>query len=164
PPYLTSKVRPFRPCQPALDHFPIRNWNRARSYALKVQTRQLLGENDPAGLLRLRSALAAYLRESRGVLCTADQVLVTAGTQQALSLIADCLISRDGPVWIEDPGYLGARAAFLRAGATLIQINVEQEGLCVSTNAKTRRPLLIYTTPSRQFPLGITMSLSRRLA
>jgi GntR family transcriptional regulator/MocR family aminotransferase len=89
--------------------------------------------------------------------------MVTAGTQQALSLIADCLVTRDDPVWIEDPGYLGARAAFLRAGAALIPIGVDKEGLCVSTNIKTRRPLLIYTTPSHQCPLGMTMSLTRRL-
>ena len=163
PVYSSNKIRPFRPCQPALDHFPIRNWNRARSYALRVQKSQLLFESDSAGLLRLRSALATYLRESRGVRCTADQVMITAGSQQALSLIADCLISRNDPVWIEDPGYLGARAAFLRANAALIPISVDQEGLCVQTNAKTRPPRLIYTTPSRQFPLGTTMSLSRRL-
>ena len=164
PPSLSSNARPFRPCQPALDLFPIRLWNRARSYALRAQARQLLGENDSGGLLRLRSTLAIYLRESRGVRCTADQVLVTAGTQQALSLIADCLVSRDDAVWIEDPGSLGARAAFLRAGAALIPISVDQEGLCISTNTTTRHPVLIYTTPSHQFPLGITMSLSRRLA
>jgi GntR family transcriptional regulator/MocR family aminotransferase len=163
PSYLSSQIRPFRPCQPALEHFPIRNWNRARSYALRSQTKQLLTENGSAGLPRLRAALATYLRESRGVRCTADQVMITAGTQQALSLIADCFVSPGDPVWIEDPGYLGARAAFLRAGASLIPIPMDREGLTLPVSAQTRRPLLIYTTPSRQFPLGITMSLSRRL-
>lgn len=164
PRYVTDKIQPFRPCQPASDHFPIRNWNRARSYALGTQIKELLNESDAAGLPRLRTALATYLHESRGVHCTADQIIITAGTQQALSLIADCLVRRRDPVWIEDPGYLGARAAFLRAGADLIPITVDQEGLRVPANPRTRRPLLIYTTPSRQFPLGITMSLSRRLA
>ena len=163
PVYSSNKIRPFRPCQPALDHFPIRNWNRARSYALRNQTSQLLVESESAGLLRLRSALAAYLRESRGVRCTSEQVMITAGTQQALSLISACLLTRDDPVWIEDPGYLGARAAFLRAGAALVPISVDQEGLSVPPGTKTKRPRLIYTTPSRQFPLGTTMSLSRRL-
>ena len=164
PSYSSNRARPFRPCQPALDHFPIRNWNRARSYALRTQKRQLLAENDVAGLPRLRTALATYLREARGVRCTADQVMVTAGTQQALSLIADSLLNRGDPVWIEDPGYLGARAAFLQAGATLIAVSVDHEGLSIPANANAKRPRLIYTTPSRQFPLGITMSLSRRLA
>src|SRR5262249_38309910 len=136
PPYLSGKIRPFRPCQPALDHFPIRNWNRARSYALKTQTKELLTESDVAGLPRLRTALATYLHESRGVRCTADQIIVTSGSQQALSLIADCFVRRSDPVWIEDPGYLGARAAFLSAGATLIPMSVDQEGLCVPTSAR----------------------------
>src|SRR5690242_12535392 len=83
PPYSTNKVRPFRPCQPALDHFPSRNWNRARAYAVRGQTKELLTESDPAGLPRLRAALATYLRESRGVRCTAEQVMVTGGTQEA---------------------------------------------------------------------------------
>ena len=164
PRYQTNRIQPFRPCQPASDHFPIRNWNRARSYALRTQPKELLTESDAAGLPRLRTALATYLHESRGVRCSADQIIVTAGTQQALSLIADCFVRRDDPVWIEDPGYLGARAAFLRAGANLIPISVDQEGMRVPANLRSRRPLLIYTTPSRQFPLGITMSLSRRLA
>jgi GntR family transcriptional regulator/MocR family aminotransferase len=164
PTYSSSKVLPFRPCQPALDHFPIRNWNRARSYALRTQARQLLSESDPAGLPRLRAALATYLRESRGVRCAADQVIVTAGAQQGLSLIADCFVSPGDPVWIEDPGYLGARAAFLRTGAALIPVPVDGEGMRIPSDATIKRPRLIYTTPSRQFPLGITMSLSRRLA
>ena len=164
PQYSTNKIRPFRPCQPASDHFPIRNWNRARSYALKQQAKELFTEGDAAGLPRLRSALATYLRESRGVRCTADQIIVTTGSQQALSLIADCFLRRGDPVWIEDPGYLGARAAFIRAGADLVPISVDQEGLRIPTKARTKRPLLIYTTPSRQFPLGVTMSLSRRIA
>jgi GntR family transcriptional regulator/MocR family aminotransferase len=124
----------------------------------------LFTEGDAAGLLRLRTALATYLRESRGVRCTADQIIVTTGSQQALSLIADCFLRRGDPVWIEDPGYLGARAAFIRAGADLVPISVDQEGLRIPTKARTKRPLLIYTTPSRQFPLGVTMSLSRRIA
>src|SRR5690242_7641617 len=164
PPYSSNRVRPCRPCQPALEHFPIRNWSRARSYALRMQPKQLLGESEAAGLPRLRSALTTYLQESRGVRCTSDQVMITTGTQQALSLIADSLVSGGGAVWIEDPGYLGARAAFLHAGADLIPISVDEEGLRVSTDAGTGRPLLIYTTPSRQFPLGITMSLARRLS
>ena len=164
PAYSSSKILPFRPCQPALDHFPMRNWNRARSYALRTHASQLLGENDAAGLPRLRAALATYLRESRGVRCAADQVIVTAGTQQALSLIADCFVSRGDPVWIEDPGYLGARAAFLRTGAALIPVSVDGQGMQIPSDVTIKHPRLIYTTPSRQFPLGITMSLARRLA
>jgi len=162
PAYSSSKVRPFHPCQPAVEDFPIRNWNRARSYALRSKPRELFGECDPAGLPRLRRALSTYLRDARGVRCTAGQIILTAGTQQALSLTGSLLIDRGDPVWIEDPGYLGARAALLAAGASLVPIPVDSEGLTIPEGYT--KPRLIYSTPSRQFPLGTTMSLNRRLA
>lgn len=164
PEYSTPRVQPFRPCQPAVEHFPIRTWNRARSSALGSQSRELMYEADGAGSPRLRRAVAAYLRDARGVQCDADQIIITAGTQQALSLIGTVLIDRGDPVWIEDPGYLGARAALLRAGADLIPIPIDDEGLSIPFTQRSRRPRLIYTTPSRQFPLGTTMTLPRRLA
>ena len=164
PEYETPKIRPFRPCQPAVEHFPIRAWNRARSYALKIGSRELFLETEASGLPRLRRALATYLLDARGVRCDADQIIITAGTQQALSLIGSVFIDRGDPVWIEDPGYLGARAALLQAGARLIPIPVDEEGLTLRTSRPRKPPRLIYTTPSRQFPLGTTMTLSRRLA
>jgi GntR family transcriptional regulator/MocR family aminotransferase len=160
PEYSSSKVRPFRPCQTAVDHFPLRNWNRARAHALRFQPRELFVEDDPAGLPRLRRALALYLQDARGVRCTAEQIIITAGTQQALSLISTVVLDRGDSVWIEDPGYLGARAAFLAAGARLVPIPVDNEGLTIPE--RTKAPRLIYCTPSRQFPLSVTMTLSRR--
>jgi GntR family transcriptional regulator / MocR family aminotransferase len=160
PLYASTKVRPFRPCQPAVDHFPLRNWNRARASALRLQPRELFAEGDPAGLLRLRRALATYLQDARGVRCTPEQIIITAGTQQALSLIGSHLLDPGDPVWIEDPGYLGARAAFLAAAATLVPIPIDKDGLTIPE--RTKPPRLIYCTPSRQFPLGVTMSLARR--
>jgi len=119
-------------------------------------------EGDFAGLPRLRRALAMYLQESRGVQCTAEQIVITAGTQEALCLISALLIERNDEVWIEDPGYLGARAAFCGTEGKLVPIAVDAEGITIPS--KRRTPKLIYTTPSRQFPRGVTMSLSRRLA
>ncbi|MDQ3820338.1 MAG: PLP-dependent aminotransferase family protein, partial [Acidobacteriota bacterium] len=162
PDYPSSKVRPFRPCQPAVDQFPLRSWNRARSYALRFQSKELMQEGDVAGLPRLRAALATYLSDARGVKCEPDQIIITAGAQEALSLIAESLADRGDSVCIEDPGYLGARAAFIRAGLKLIPTPVDAEGLRIPSRRQT--PRLIYTTPSRQFPLGVTMTLSRRLA
>ena len=162
PEYPTYKVRPFRPCQPAIDQFPLRSWNRARSYALRLQSTKLMYEGNVIGLPRLRTALATYLRDARGVKCEADQIIITAGAQEALSLIAESLVERGDSVCIEDPGYLGARAAFIRAEAKLIPVPVDAEGLTIPGLKQT--PRLIYTTPSRQFPLGVTMTLSRRLA
>jgi len=163
PPYPSGKVRPFRPCQPAVDRFPIRNWNRARAYALRTQSKELFGEGDPAGLPRLRRALSVYLKDARGVRCTADQIVVTAGMQQALYLVASLLINTGDNVCLEDPGYLGARAALLAAGANIVPVPVDNEGL-ILPQATEAPPRLIYATPSRQFPLGTTMSLTRRLA
>ena len=164
PEYQTPKVRPFRPCQAAIDQFPVRGWNRARSSALKSQSRELMFEADAGGLPRLRRALATYLRDARGVRCDANQIIVTAGAQQALSLIGTALIDRGDSVWIEDPGYLGARAALLQAGANLIPIPIDGEGLTIPSSRRAKPPQLIYTTPSRQFPLGTTMTLTRRLS
>jgi len=162
PEYSSAKVRPFRPCQPAVDHFPLRNWNRARARALRFQPRELFVEGDSAGLPRLRSSLAIYLQDARGVRCTPEQIIITAGTQQALSLIATLLLDRGDPVWIEDPGYLGARAAFLAAEAKLVPIPIDSDGLTIPE--RTKSPKVVYCTPSRQFPLGITMTLARRFA
>ena len=162
PEYPTSKVRPFRPCQPAIDQFPLRSWNRARSYALRSQPNELMREGEQAGARRLRKALAAYLRDARGVSCEAEQIVITAGAQQALSLICSILVEGGDAVWIEDPGYLGARAAFIRAAAALVPIPIDAEGLTIPDVRQT--PRLVYCTPSRQFPLGTTMTLVRRLA
>jgi GntR family transcriptional regulator/MocR family aminotransferase len=141
----------------------MRNWNRARSYALRLPTTELLGEGDPAGFLRLRRALSIYLQDARGVRCSAEQIVITAGTQQALSLIGAALINPGDSVWIEDPGYLGARVALLAAGAALVPIPIDADGITIPV-AVNKKPRLIYVTPSRQFPLGVTMSLPRRLA
>jgi len=120
----------------------------------------LFAEGDPSGLLRLRRALTPYLRDARGVRCTPEQIIITAGTQQALSLIGRFLLDRGDSVWIEDPGYLGARAAFVAAEANLVPIPIDTDGLSIPERKKS--PRLIYCTPSRQFPLGITMTLARR--
>ncbi len=121
-------------------------------------------EADAAGSARLRRALSIYLRDARGVRCHADQIVITSGAQQALSLIGTTFLDRGDPVWIEDPGYLGARAALLRAGANLVPIPTDDEGLTIPSLRQGRQPRLIYSTPSRQFPLGTTMTLPRRLA
>lgn len=162
PEYPSLKVRPFRPCQPAVIEFPMRSWNRARSLALRLSPKELLREGEAAGLPRLRRALAAYLHDARGVKCESEQIVITAGAQEALSLVAGSLIEQGDYVCMEDPGYLGARAAFIRAGAKLSPTPIDPEGLTVPN--LRRSPRLIYTTPSRQFPLGTTMTLSRRLA
>jgi len=98
------------------------------------------------------------------VRCSAEQIVVTAGAQQAFNLILATLVCRCGPVWIEDPGYLGFRSASYAAGAVPVPRPIDAEGLVLPRSTPAQAPELIYLTPSRQFPLGITMSLRRRLA
>jgi GntR family transcriptional regulator / MocR family aminotransferase len=116
------------------------------------------------GLLSLREAVADYLRTSRAVRCNADQIMVVSGSTQALDLTARMLLDAGSPVWFEDPGYFGARQALRLAGAQLVAVPVDDEGLDIDAGiARCPRPRAVYLTPSHQLPLGVTMSASRRL-
>lgn len=119
---------------------------------------------DSAGYLPLRQAIASYLSTTRGVRCVAEQVIITCGSLHALEIIARVILGAGDPAWIEDPGFLGARAALNAAGARLIPVPVDADGLNVTSGiARCAEPRLIYVTPSHQYPLGMTLSLSRRL-
>ncbi|MCP3058787.1 PLP-dependent aminotransferase family protein [Myxococcus sp. K38C18041901] len=158
-------VRPFTPCLPALELFPAKAWARAvaRQARALVPERMLSGE--PEGFRPLREAIAAHLGPARGVRCDWRQVLVFSSTQQALDLTARLLLDEGDGVWLEEPGYLGARVAFDAAGARLHPVPVDAQGLQVDTGrARAPRARLVYVTPSHQYPLGVTMSLPRRLA
>lgn len=157
--------RAFRTGIPALDMFPTKVWARLTAQRWRTAGPELLTYGDACGYWPLRQAIAEYLGAARGVRCTAEQVLITAGSQHALDLIAQVLLDPGDPVWIEDPGYRGARAALLGVGAHLMPIPVDAEGLCVEMGA-VQQPTarLIYVTPSHQYPTGATMSVTRRLA
>src|SRR4051794_27308303 len=157
--------RAFRPGLPAFDTFPFDVWTRLVARRWKQPPPELLSYGDPAGYWPLRVAIAAYLHAARGVQCTADQVIVVAGSQQGLDLAARVLLDPGDHVWIEDPGYVGARGALRSAGAQLVPVPLDQEGLRVAAGIdKCPDARMAYVTPSHQFPLGVTMSLSRRLA
>jgi GntR family transcriptional regulator/MocR family aminotransferase len=120
---------------------------------------------DIAGYPPLREAIAAHATFARRVRCTPEQVVIVSGTQGGLDLAARMLIDDGDPVWMEDPGYLKARGAFLGAGADIIPVPIDGEGLVVEAGiALAPQARLVYVTPSHQFPLGVTMSLGRRLA
>jgi GntR family transcriptional regulator/MocR family aminotransferase len=155
--------RAFRLGMPGLDVFPFSVWARLESRCWR-QAGADLGYADPAGLPRLRELLAAHLSSSRGVHCTAEQIVVTSGSQQALFLIGTLLLAPGDAVWVEDPGYRGASGALYAAGARICPIPVDAEGLSVALGAQHHPDArLVYSTPSHQYPLGMSMSLPRRL-
>lgn len=157
--------RPFRPHTPASDAFPRELWAQMMTRRSRRMSRDLLERVDPRGYRPLREAVAGYLGSARGVACDPDQVIITAGTQQAIELIAKLLLEPGDGVCMEDPGYSPARILFESAGAKLVPIPVDGEGLDVAKlPKKTPNAKLVYVTPSSQFPLGMTMSLARRIA
>ena len=116
------------------------------------------------GHLAFREAVASYLRTARAVRCEADQVMAVSGSQQALQLIARALVDPGSAVWVEEPGYAGARAVLRLRGARLVPVPVDDEGLDVSAGAaRCAKASAAYVTPSHQYPLGMVMSVSRRL-
>ena len=158
-------ARPFRNGLPALDAFPWTTWSRLVARRIRDGARTLGDYGDARGYARLRAAIAVHVALSRAVTCTADQVIVTTGAQQSLSLIATVLLSPGDTVWMEEPGYGRARLALRSAGVTLAPVGVDDEGLDVSAGIATAPGArAAYVTPSHQFPSGVTMSLGRRLA
>jgi GntR family transcriptional regulator/MocR family aminotransferase len=112
----------------------------------------------------LREEIAAYLGAARAVECGWEQVIVVSGSQQALDLAARVLLDPGDAAWVEDPGYAGARGALIAAGARIVPVPVDEEGLRVSDGVRRAADArLAYVSPSHQYPLGATMSVSRRL-
>jgi GntR family transcriptional regulator/MocR family aminotransferase len=157
--------RPFRPGVPAVDAFPMDTWMRLMVRHHRRPPRALLGYDDPAGYAPLRRAIAAYLGPARAVHCEPEQVLVITGSQQGLDLIARILLDPGDTAWLEDPGYVSARAALLGAGVSVVPVAVDSDGLDVAAgSARCPDARLVYVSPSHQYPLGVTLSLARRLA
>src|SRR5712691_7730091 len=154
----------FVPAVAALDEFPIEVWERLRVQVLAQKGAHLLQYASSRGDPDLRKALASYLCDHRGARCHPDQIIITAGTQQAMMISAMALVNRGEVAWIEDPGLYQARRAFGFAGATVVPRPVDREGIVIPRPSKQPPPKIIYVTPSHQFPLGMTMSLARRTA
>jgi GntR family transcriptional regulator / MocR family aminotransferase len=147
---------------PIFEQFPFDVWKRMVRRHLQALGPSLFDyASDGAGHPALRGVLAAYVSRSRAVRCTSDQVIVVNGSQQALDLCARVLVDPGGEVAIEDPGYLGARELFKACGARVRPVPVDRDGLMVSGLPPSAR--VVYITPSHQLPLGVSMSLARRL-
>lgn len=160
-----SVVQPFQPGLAPLDAFPRAAFARIANHVFRSLPMEVLGYNQGAGYLPLREALAMYLRTTRGLQCESHQVIVTTGSQQGLHLAAQVLTDVGDTTWVEDPCYGGARAAFAAKGLNLAPIPVDNEGFD-STRAYQHAPeaRMAYVTPAHQFPLGMTMTLARRLS
>ena len=150
----------FAAGSPELRAFPHDTWRRLTSSVQRSLGSTAMGYGDPGGYLPLRSALADYLALSRGVACQPEQVIILTSSQQALQLLAMMFVDPGDEVWMEEPGYPGARNAFLAAGAAVRGIAVDAEGAVPASGSAK----LMYLTPSHHYPGGVTLSLPRRLA
>jgi GntR family transcriptional regulator/MocR family aminotransferase len=155
----------FRSGEPALDLFPYEVWARLIARRARQSLYEYAHYQSPAGYAPLREAIAAHIGITRGVRCTPEQIILTAGSQGALDLATRTLLNPGEPAWIENPGYFGAQGALLAAGAHLVPVPVDEQGLVVEIGQqRCPNAHLVSITPSHQFPTGVTMSLGRRLA
>ncbi|MGH7906279.1 MAG: PLP-dependent aminotransferase family protein [Candidatus Binataceae bacterium] len=150
----------FRPGVPELDYFPIDLWRRITARQLRRLSKTVAYYGDPAGDSDLREAIARYIGQSRSVRCGAEDIMITSGSQQALDLAARVLVEPGDMVVMEEPGYPAAMAVFKAAGARVIPVPVDEEGIRV--DRMPARARMAYVTPSHQFPLGVPLSLARR--
>jgi GntR family transcriptional regulator/MocR family aminotransferase len=156
--------RAFRPGVPATEEFPFGVWRRLVGKVWRRPSAGLLGYGEPAGYGPLRREISGHLGPARAVRCEPGRVIVVSGSQQALDLCARVLLDPGDAAWVEDPGYRGARAALLGAGARLVPVPVDDAGLDVEAGiSRGQDARLACVTPSHQYPLGVTMSLARRL-
>lgn len=155
-------TRAFRANQPALDLFPTTLWAQVAGRRLRRASTRDLYTCGAMGYTPLRAAVAQYLSTARGVRCSPEQVAIVGGVQEALSLTARLLLKQGDRVCMENPGYPEAARVFENSGARLTPVPVDAEGMCVPSG-RLRSVRLAYTTPAHQFPLGMSMSLPRRM-
>jgi len=158
------EARPFTNGRTLMDARALEAWSRSTRRALNSLGPEHFGYADPRGDPALRAAIADYLRAARAVICEPDQVVVTAGAQHAVDLAARILLAPGDGVWLEDPGYPAMWHALRAAGAEIRPVPVDAQGLDVAAGvARAPRAKLAVVTPSHQYPLGVTLSLARRL-
>jgi len=163
-PAETAAPPPLQLGIPALDAFPRKLWARLAARRVRATTAADMFYGDPSGYPPLRAAIAAYLRVSRGVACHPSQVFVTGGYRASLALIAHTLLRKDERVWVEDPGFPPTQEVLRSAGLRPVAVPVDPEGMVVARGVrKAAHARMAIVTPSHQAPLGVSMSLARRL-
>ncbi|WP_245591294.1 PLP-dependent aminotransferase family protein [Derxia gummosa] len=158
------EIQPFAGQDDDYDGFPFKVWQRLQARQWRNARAELLDYDHGGGHPALRRAIADYLRVSRSVNVTPDQVLITPGTQQSLDLCARLLADSGDLAWFENPGYWAAERVLRGNGLQLRPVAVDAEGLAPSEDDFATRAKLIYVTPSHQYPTGVVMSLARRRA
>lgn len=162
--YRRRGFGPFSVSQISCEHFPVQVWNSLVTRRSRSLQAKALDYGDPMGSKRLREALATHLRTARGVRCEAQQIMVVSGSQQGLEIAARVLLDPGERAWMEEPGYSFARSVFAFMGCQIVPVPVDTEGLDVGAGVKKCRDArAVLVTPSHQYPLGVTMSASRRL-
>lgn len=162
-PLAMHRPAALRPGEPALPQFPLAAWRRALDVAYQGNT-AALGYGDPAGEPALRAAIARYLAVARGVRCSAEQIVITEGAQEALTLCVRLLSNPGDMVWVEDPGYRGIKAAMQAGDLRIRPMRVDGHGLAATPEDwREYPPRLVYTTPAHQYPLGAVLPVPRRL-
>lgn len=157
-------VQAFRPGVPALDKFPRRQWAAAHSHVMRNGEINLLGYGPPGGLPDLKSAIAIHVRDHRGIHCEPEQVIITAGAQQAFTMIALAALKPNAVAWSEDPGHIAVRDAMRLLGVDVKSVPIANDGFDLGYAVQNHPTCdLMFVTPSHQHPLGVTMSLPRRL-
>ena len=154
----------FNVSQPAFDQFPFPTWSRIVMRHCRSPHARELHYGGPLGFAELRKAICTYLRTARAVQCDPDQVMVVAGSQQALEITTRVLLDDRSAAWVEEPGYWLTRQVLTAAGCRLVPVPVDREGMDVAAGIKKcRKARAAFVAPSHQYPLGATMSASRRL-
>ena len=156
------EIQPFAPGDADFSSFPFKLWQRLQNRIWREARADLLDYGQSGGYLPLRQAITEYLRISRSVKVSVEQVMITAGTQQSLDLCAQLLADVGDTAWVEDPCYWGARRVFQARDLTLHPITVDSDGMALDQEDLATSPRLIYVTPSHQYPTGAVMSLARR--
>jgi GntR family transcriptional regulator / MocR family aminotransferase len=168
PPYerptWTGSLGPFQVGQPELHQFPIGIWLKLVARYSRAMRVKALQYGDPMGRADLREAVATYLRTSRGVHCEPEQVMIVNGSQQAVYLTTCVLLNAGDKVWVEEPGYWLVQRALQARRCRIVPVPVDANGMNVDAGVKlARKARAVFVAPSHQYPLGVTMSASRRL-
>jgi GntR family transcriptional regulator/MocR family aminotransferase len=163
PRYDRGEPRAFRPRRPPLDVFPFALWGRIVHRQWKTFRHSMLDYGEPGGLRGLREAIATHAAVTRGVRCDPNQVVITAGAQQAFNLLFQLFLDPGDEAWLEEPGYLDVRGALTAHGAKLVPVPVDANGMDVEAGiALAPAAKLVYVSPSHQYPTGATLSAERR--